>query len=178
MCVKRKKTGQLQKKILFVYNTARYLHNFRLGLMLKMKEQGWQVVAVSPYDDHAEKIENQGIRFQHIPLKRKGKNPFIDLWLLLRLAQYYRKEKPAIIHHFTIKPVIYGSLAARVSGVPGIVNLIPGLGYVFSRGGFLQLIVERMYRLALFSGIQVIFQNGDDLDYFVKKKWSAESKHI
>ncbi|MCD6516711.1 MAG: hypothetical protein J7L72_04725 [Candidatus Aminicenantes bacterium] len=103
-------------------------------------------------------------------LKRKGQNPIADLRLVFRLARFYAREKPAIVHHFTIKPVIYGTLAARISRVPGIVNQVPGLGYVFSRGGHLQHIVEKMYRFAFSTRTHVIFQNPDDLNHFIRRK--------
>jgi len=159
-----------QKKIIFVYNSARYLYNFRLSLMQSMKEKGWQVIAASPYDKYAQKITHKGLRFWELPFKRKGQNPIADLGLIFRLARFYSQEKPAIVHHFTVKPVIYGTLAARISRVPGIVNLVPGLGYVFSRGGHLQHIVEKMYRFAFSTRTHVIFQNPDDLNHFIRRK--------
>lgn len=158
------------KKIIFVYNSASYLYHFRIGLMLAMKEKGWEVIAVSPYDEFAKKIQKSGIIYFDFPFKRKGRNPLSDLWMLIRLVKFYNKEKPKIVHHFTIKPVIYGTLAARICRIPGIVNLVPGLGFVFSKGGLLQQIVEKMYRFSFSSRIRVIFQNMDDLNFFVQRK--------
>jgi len=153
-----------------VYNQASYLYNFRLGLMLAMKKKGWEVIAASPYDESAEKIKTQGIRFQNIPLSRKGKNPFTDFRTIFSLTRFYLKEKPNVVHHFTIKPVIYGTAAARLAGVAGIVNLIPGLGYVFLKGGAIKHLVKKMYRFALSSRVQMIFQNQDDLNFFHQNK--------
>jgi glycosyltransferase involved in cell wall biosynthesis len=135
-----------------------------------MKKRGWQVIAVSPYDKHAEKIKHKGLRFWALPFKRQGQNPFEGLWLIFRLAKFYAREKPIIVHHFTIKPVIYGTLAARFSKVPGIVNLVPGLGYVFLKEGLLQYIVEKMYSFALSNRTHVIFQNPDDRNHFIQRK--------
>ncbi|MBD3413926.1 MAG: glycosyltransferase [Candidatus Aminicenantes bacterium] len=162
--------GKKQKKIIFIYNSARYLYNFRLSLMLSMKKRGWQVTAVSPYDKYARKIRNRGIRFKELAFRRNGKNPIEDLGLIFCLARFYQQEKPTIVHHFTIKPVIYGTLAARFSNVPGIVNLVPGLGYVFAQGGLLQHLVEKMYRCAFSKRVRVIFQNCDDMNFFIQKK--------
>lgn len=159
-----------QKKIAFIYNSASYLYNFRLGIMLSMKERGWEVMAVSPYNDHSGKIRDNGIRFWNLPLNRKSKNPLSDILIFFRLVRFYKQEKPMIVHHFTIKPVIYGTLAARITRVPVIVNLIPGLGYVFSRGGFLQYVVEKMYRFSLSPHVRVVFQNLDDMTFFIKRK--------
>lgn len=155
---------------MFVYNSASYLYRFRLGLMLAMKERGWEVVAVSPFGAAAKKIEARGIRFHKLPLKRKGINPFADLRTFFYLAKLYKQERPNIVHHFTVKPVIYGTAAAHLTRVSGIVNLIPGLGYVFLKGGLLQTVVEKMYRLVLTSRVRVIFQNRDDLSYFLKRQ--------
>ena len=97
-------------------------------------------------------------------------NPLHDLAYLLRLWRLCRDTKPDIVHLFTIKPVIYGSLAARLAGVPGIVNSVPGLGYVFLRGGIVQQLVGLLYKLVLRPPARVIFQNQEDLDFFLKMK--------
>ncbi|MFO7980419.1 MAG: glycosyltransferase family 4 protein [Candidatus Aminicenantes bacterium] len=162
--------GKNKKKIVFVYNSASYLYNFRLSLMLSMRKRGWEVMAVSPYDNFASKFRDNGISYLDFPFKRKGRNPLSDLWMLIRLVKFYNREKPIIVHHFTIKPVIYGTLAARICRIPGIVNLVPGLGFVFSHGGLIQKIVESMYRFSLSARVRMIFQNIDDLNFFVKRK--------
>jgi glycosyltransferase involved in cell wall biosynthesis len=138
--------------------------------MLAMKKRGWQVIALSPYDECAKKIQEKGITYFDFPFKRKGRNPLSDLWMLIRLVKFYNQEKPKIVHHFTIKPVIYGTFAARICRIHGIVNLVPGLGFVFSQGGILQKIVEKMYRFSFSSRVRVIFQNKNDLNFFVKTK--------
>jgi len=158
------------KKIIFLYNSASYLYHFRISLMLAMKKRGWQVIALSPYDECAKKIQENGITYFDFRFKRKGRNPLSDLWMLIRLVKFYNQEKPKIVHHFTIKPVIYGTLAARICRIHGIVNLVPGLGFVFSQGGILQQIVEKMYRFSFSSRVRVIFQNRNDLNFFVKTK--------
>jgi glycosyltransferase involved in cell wall biosynthesis len=158
------------KKIIYVYNSASYLYNFRLGLLKAMRERGWEVTAAAPFDGAAKKIEAQGIRFLDIPLSRKGKNPLVDLWTFFSLLTLYFREKPDAVHHFTIKPVLYGTAAARLARIPGIVNTIPGLGYVHLKGGLIQSLVETMYRLVLSPSVKVIFQNKDDLSFFVKKR--------
>lgn len=155
--------------IIFVYNTATYLYRFRLGLMQTMLRRGWRVIAAAPVDDFSDKIMQKGIQFKALPLSRKGLNPFKDARLWWRLLALYRRERPDIVHHFTVKPVIFGSVAARMAAVQGIVNLVPGLGYVFLHGGWLQKIVEKMYQVAFSSRVHVIFQNQDDRDLFVRK---------
>ncbi|BBO73551.1 glycosyl transferase family 1 [Desulfosarcina widdelii] len=96
-------------------------------------------------------------------------NPFADLVLLMALYQWYVKERPDIVHHFTIKPVIYGSIAAKLAGVPKIINTITGMGYVFTeeKVEFLRTVVKRLYQIALQLSHYTFFQNIDDYQYFV-----------
>jgi len=161
------------RTIVFVYNTAEYLVRFRLGLMRAMRRRGWRVVAAAPPDDHSPTIVAAGIPFVPIPMERKGRNPLADFRLWWRLLGLYRRERPSIVHHFTVKPVIFGSFAARVAGIPGIVNSVPGLGYVFLQGGRLRIMVERLYRLAFSPRVQVVFHNQDDRDFFVRRRMAC-----
>lgn len=138
--------------------------------MQEMLKHGWEVVGVAPDDGYAERLKDIGVRFIDLTMDRKGLNPLKDLRLLCYFICLYHHEKPTIVHHFTIKPVIYGSIAARLVGIPRIVNSVPGLGYVFIKGGFLQSIVEKMYKFALRPPAQVIFQNPDDKNIFLERK--------
>lgn len=162
--------------ILYVSNTAWYLYNFRLSLMQAMLERGWEVIAAAPPDPYASKLTAQGIRFLETPLRRSSMNPIHDLPYLLRLWRLCRDTKPDIVHLFTIKPVIYGSFAARLAGVPGIVNSVPGLGYVFLRGGIVQQLVGLLYKLVLRPPARVIFQNQEDMDFFLKMKLAVANQ--
>jgi glycosyltransferase involved in cell wall biosynthesis len=155
------------RTILYVSNTAWYLFNFRLSLMQTMAGRGWKVNAAAPLDPYAGKLAAQGILFWETPLRRSSLNPLHDLVYLLRLWRLYREIKPDIIHLFTVKPVIYGSLAAWLAGVPGIVNSVPGLGYIFLRGGIIQQLVGLLYKIVLRSPAKIIFQNQEDMDLFL-----------
>jgi len=166
----------VEKKIIYVYNSAAYLIRLRLNLLREMRDNGWRVLAAAPSDPAATAIKKEGFGFLDLPFPRRGTNPFSDLGLLRRLFRLYRRERPAIVHHFTIKPVIYGTLAARLAGVPGIVNGIPGLGYAFLRGGPLRIVVEALYRLALPRRGEVIFQNPEDRNYFLSRGMAAAAR--
>ncbi len=157
-------------KILYVSNTAWYLFNFRLSLMKAMIKAGWQVTAAAPGDRYVSKLKAQGIKFVETPLRRSNMNPFRDISYFLRLCQICWNDKPDIIHLFTAKPVIYGSFAAWIMGVRGIVTSIPGLGYIFLRGGMVKRLVEQLYKLMLRPPVKIIFQNQDDRDHFLKMK--------
>jgi glycosyltransferase involved in cell wall biosynthesis len=157
-------------KILYVANTSWYLYNFRLSLMQAMQRLGWQVVVVAPRDRFSRKLEDQGLRFSPLAIDRKGTNPLPDLRLLCRLWQLYRSEAPDLVHHFTIKPTVYGSLAAKGAGVKGWVNSITGLGYIFIRGGAIQKVAKLLYRFALHPPAQTIFENSQDREFFITNR--------
>ncbi len=160
-------------KILLLANTDWYLYNFRLGLAEALRARGDEVVLVSPAGPYAARLIEKGFHWISFPLDRRGMNPFVEANTVLRLAQLYRQEKPALVHHFTIKCVLYGSLAARLAGIRSVVNSVEGLGYVFTGGGagrkMLQGIVKMLYRLAL-KRTQVVFLNPDDRDFFLHNR--------
>ena len=156
-------------KIAYVANTDWYLYNFRLSLMKTMADRGWEVWAVAPKSSYGEKLKEFGIRFHPLEMNRKGKNPFRDFGLFLRLFRLYRKERPDIVHHFTIKPVIYGSFAAKLVPNIFVVNAVTGLGYVFGKKGIMQRLVKGLYRLALRGNNYTVFQNEENLAYFVQE---------
>ena len=144
--------------------------------MKEMVLKGWEVLAVAPESTYGEKLKNEGIPFFSLTMDRKGKNPFSDLSLVLRLFRLYRRERPEIIHHFTIKPVIYGSFAAKF--VPSVfaVNAVTGLGYVFKQKGWIRKLVEGFYRLVLKGKGYTIFQNPENLSYFVENNLISEDR--
>jgi len=158
----------VNKKAIFVANTGFSLFNFRLPLMKRLSDLGWSVVgAASDEAAYASKFAKEGIKFINVSIDHKGMNPFADLALISKLKSLYEKETPNLVHHFTIKPVIFGSLAAKWANVPAIVNSITGLGYVFVKGGLLKRIVIELYKLALSRRTQIIFQNKNDKQLFL-----------
>lgn len=142
-----------------------------------------QVAICCPMDPAVAEIERLGFTHYPIQLSRWGANPWKELQSLWSLFRLYRRIRPDIVHQVTIKPVIYGSLAAKLAGVPAIVNAISGLGQVFtSRGGKALLrrsAVKLLYRSALSSsGVRVIFQNEDDRRCFLQARLVDASKTI
>jgi glycosyltransferase involved in cell wall biosynthesis len=158
-------------KILLFANTAWYLYNFRLPLAEALRSHGFDVELVSPGDEFAEKLSSAGYRWVEFPFSRKGWNPFQEISTIKRLVELYRREKPDVVHHFTIKCVLYGSLAARTVGIQRVINSITGLGYLFIGNSFGQKLIRPLillfYRIGLRS-TQVIFQNKDDLQQFLE----------
>ncbi len=156
-------------KIILFANTDWYLYNYRLPLARALREEGHEVLLISQPGRYSQRLLQEGLRWQAVPLSRRGVNPLAEAAAILRLLRLYRREQPDLVHHFTIKPVLWGSLAARLAGVKRVVNAVTGLGYVFTARGAFTLIarplVRWLYRLCL-RGSRVIFQNQHDLDYF------------
>ncbi len=159
-------------KILLVSRCAWTLYNFRRGQMCALQAEGATVLGAGAGGDGYEgRIEALGIPFVSLPVDKRALNPLADLKLLWWLYRWYRQERPDIVHHFTIKPVIYGSIAARLAGVPRTVNTVTGLGFVFSESAkpWLRRLVEAQYRVALAKVHYTFFQNNEDRDLFVKQ---------
>jgi glycosyltransferase involved in cell wall biosynthesis len=158
-------------KILLFANTSWYLYNFRLPLAEALRSAGHEVILVSPSDDYSQKLTDAGFMWIDFPLSRKGRNPFFEVVTLFRLITLYRNAKPDLVHHFTIKCVVYGSLAARWTGIKSVINAITGLGYVFIGNSksqtILRWLIILLYRFSL-KGTRVVFQNEDDLRQFLE----------
>lgn len=159
-------------KILLVANTDWYLYRFRSSLANFLREQGNEIVFVSPPGRFIPEIRNWGFRWVAWHIGRKSVNPLIELKSIFELARIYSLEKPSLVHLHTIKPVLYGSLAARLTKVPALVHSITGRGYVFLgkdiKARLLKILVKRIYRFALNTRSSVtIFENETDRKYFL-----------
>jgi len=168
-------------KIILFANTEWYLYTFRLSLAQALRGKGHEVVLVSPPGKYSRRLEEAGFRWISFPLSRRGANPLAELATIWRLRNLYRTEKPDIVHHFTIKCVLYGSLAARLAGVHihRIINAITGLGFVFIdqgwQAGGRRGLVKLLYRIAL-KNTQVVFQNEDDRRLFLEMGLVTEAQ--
>lgn len=166
--------GQPGPQILFVVNACWFFVSHRLPLAQAAQRQGFTVhVAASP-DDTCAQLEAAGIHFHPLPFSRNGRHPLRELRTFLSLLALYRRLRPDLVHHVTIKPILYGGLAARIARIPAVVNAVAGLGYTFlARGQAASLfrdLVRFGYRKALSHTNQtVIFQNDDDRREFVSR---------
>lgn len=161
----------MSMRILYVVNDANFFLSHRLPLALAAQNEGFDIHVATPLSDDVEKIRRGGFIFHPIPLTRRGAHLGEEMESMMALYRLYRKIKPDLLHLVTIKPVLYGGIAARLAGVPAVVSAITGLGYVFIARGFkaflLRTIVKRAYRFALgHSNGRVIFQNPDDRSSF------------
>lgn len=173
VCIIYSMLHERPKRIVYVAaNTSWYLYNFRRPLLMALLARGYRVHALAPEDAYAPKLRDLGIKLIPIEITRSGVNPFADAALLARFISVYRHSNPDIVQHFTVKPVIYGTLAARLCHVERIFNMVPGMGYVFTGASFkklcIQRIVRRLYKTTMNFSHHVFFQNHEDRDYFLR----------
>lgn len=157
----------MRKKVLISINTAWNIYNFRSGLIRALINHGYEVVAVAPHDEYAPRLAELGCRFIPMPMESNGTNPRRDLMLLVRYFRMLRAERPLVFLGYTVKPNVYGSLAAHVLRIP-VVNNIAGLGTTFINNGFLTRIVKLLYRTSLRRSRRVFFQNAEDQELFTR----------
>lgn len=165
------------KRIAIVANTTWNIYNFRLNIIRKLIAEGYEVIVMAPVDKFITYTES--IReVTHIPIKhlhRDSVNPLRDLKLLIELIRLYRKYKPDLILHYTIKPNIYGGIATRLLRIPSIA-VVTGLGYSLIHEGWLNFITRRLYQFALPGHRKVIFENIDDQKLLKSKIWFLRRK--
>lgn len=159
------------KKILLVANTGWYLYNFRLPLARFLRSQGVEPVMVSPRDAYIERLQSEGFRWVEFALNRRSRNPARELLVVARLIRIYRAEQPDAVHHFTAKCMLYGTLAAKLTGIRAVVNAVTGLGPVFLGTDWmaraLRPPLKWFYRNVLTARrVRVVFENPDDLQTF------------
>ena len=153
-------------KIVATVNAAWNLVNFRMGVLRALMAQGYEIVAVTPEDAASRQaLELAGIRLIALPMDSAGLSPMRDLALLAAFRRVLQRERPVAMLGYTIKPNVYGSLAARSLGIPTL-NNISGLGTGFMNTGMLNRVVRSLYRVGLAGAHSVFFQNGDDLAHF------------
>src|SRR6266849_7189519 len=155
------------RKILISLNAAWNLVNFRAGLIRSLVAQGHEVVAVAPPDEYAPRLEKLGCRYVPLPMDSKGTHPGRDMQLLWRFFRLFQNERPDVFLVYTVKPNVYGSLAAHALSIP-VINNIAGLGAVFVKDSWLTRLVRFLYRLAFAKSRRVFFQNDDDRRAFVE----------
>lgn len=163
------------RTILFVHNAPDTFLSHRLPLALAAQQVGFDVHVATTDGPAAAQLKSSGFTVHALRLDRSGTNLAKEFSTILAMFRLYRQLRPDIVHHTTIKPVLYGSIIARMVRVPNVVNAITGLGYVFVTSGLkvfiLRGFVQRAYRVALANrNSAVIFQNSDDLERFIRQK--------
>lgn len=164
-----------QPRLLFVVNNAAFFTSHRLPLGLAAAAEGYDVHVACPPSPALDALAARGFTVHPVPIERRRHTIVSEGRALRALTLLYRDLRPDIVHHVTVKPVLYGSLAARLAGVPALVNAMSGLGYLYTTtGGVASLrrgVVETIYRVAFrHPRLRVIFQNPDDRDAFVRRR--------
>lgn len=168
-------------KIILFANTDWYLYNFRRSLASALRDAGHDVLLISPSGIYGEKLRELGFHWTPIPMDRRSLNPFREFKLLLWLRKLIRQEQADVVHGFTIKCAVYGSLAAKLAGVSASISAVAGMGYVFTsnniRARLLRPIVRLLMRIALNGQrSRLILQNRDDVELFCTVGWVDQSR--
>jgi glycosyltransferase involved in cell wall biosynthesis len=157
------------KSIVICSNYAWTIYNFRMSLIKSLNRSGYRVIVITQFDGYEKKIAKEVDQIMSLYISPKGINPLKDIYTFYDLFKKLSLIKPYSLLLFTIKPVIYGSIAARVMNIPCI-PMITGLGTVFISRNLLTKIVKFFFRLALKKSAVVLFQNTDDKELFIHEK--------
>jgi glycosyltransferase involved in cell wall biosynthesis len=162
-------------RLLYLVTEDWYFCSHRLPLAAAARDAGFDVSVATRVRAHADEIRRAGVEPIPIGLSRRSVNPFREAGALREIARTYRAVKPDIVHHVALKPVLYGSLAARLAGVPAVVNALAGLGYAFSSrdlaARLVRPAVEAAFRALLDRPTsRLIVQNPDDLAFLVSER--------
>jgi len=155
------------KKLFLVVNVDWFFLSHRLPIALAAKKRGYEVTVFAIEEGgHGNDIRGHGLKFVPLPTSRSGTNIFTELKVLVFLFRYYKKERPDIIHHVAVKPVTYGSVAAKLTGVPKVVNALSGLGFLFINADTNRLahtLVNAFFNYGFKNpNLRFILQNRDD----------------
>lgn len=164
-------------KIIIVANTSWSILNFRKGLLVKLLGLGCELTIVAPRDSFSQLLEGLGCKFMDLPVSARGVNPLGDILFCYRLYCIYKAINPNFIIHYTIKPNIYGSFAAKLASKPSLA-ITTGLGYVFSKKSILRAIVKMLYKYSLCFASEVWFLNGDDKELFLESRLVSNKKAV
>ena len=160
------------RRILFLLANDWYFYWHRLAVAERIAARGYDVHVAAPDGRFRASIEAAGLRFHPIQMDRQGLNPFKDLATIKGVIELYRTLEPDLVHHVAVKPIIYGSIAAKITKVPVVINAMPGLGYVFVS----QQLTARLIRPAIATAFRllvnaqntkVIVENRDDMNRWI-----------
>lgn len=173
----------MQPRILYVVNSADFFLSHRLPIALAARASGYDVHVATPDSPAVDAIRAHGFEHHAFPLGRRTVTPWGELRSLLALRALYRRIGPTLVHHVALKAVLYGTAAARLTGVTAVVNAVTGLGYLFCqsgvRGWFLRTVALSVFRVVM-RGFHVtfIFQNPDDRKEFLDAGIVEDSRSV
>lgn len=162
-----------------VANTTWNIYNFRRNVIRKLVQENIETYVLSPIDEYI-KYKDEFPDVVHVPLKklkRNSTNPIHDIQLTSELKSLYKKYNLDFIVHYTVKPNIYGGVAAHQLGIPSI-GIVTGLGYAFIKGGMIETITKFLYRNSLKHHRKIIFENMDDRELFIQENLIESSQGV
>ena len=165
--------------ILYLVTEDWYFWSHRLPIARAARDAGWEVLVATRVKNHGEQIEREGFRLIPIKMRRRSLAPWREFAAVAELIRIYRRERPDLVHQVAMKPVLYGSLAAALTGVPAIVNALAGMGYVFTassvKARLLRPLIKKAFRWLLDRvNARLILQNPDDVAAMVAGTVAAE----
>ena len=160
-------------KIILFANTDWYLYNFRRSLAVALLEDGHELLLLSPPGEYGLRLRSLGLDWRPVDMRRRSLNPLREAMLLAGLCRLFRRERPDIVHNFTIKCAVYGSLAARLVRGIARINAVAGMGYVFTSRDFLARVLRPMVRALMHYAMdgrdaRLIVQNPDDVCFLTR----------
>ena len=168
-------------KLVFISNTSFGMSNFRLEVLQALRDEGYNIHIIAPQDCSTQALIDNNFKFHPININSKGLNPLEDFSTLLSIHKLLREIKPSLVFNYTIKPVIYGSLACNVLSIPNIA-ITTGLGYVFIGNGVKKQVLKKfvclLYKVALFKTQEVWFLNIEDKEAFLSYNIVKKEKAI
>lgn len=171
-------------RLLYVVTEDWYFRLHWLNLAVAARRAGYDVAVATRINapEHAQAIQDAGLRLLPLGMNRRSLNPLRELGAVAGLTELYRRERPDLVHHVAIKPVLYGAFAARRAGVPHWVNGLPGLGYVYAsdepKARLLRPLIGGLFRLLLnHPRSAVLLQNHDDARFFADGIVAPERVH-
>lgn len=156
-------------KIVITLNTSWNIYNFRMNFIRTLLEKGHEVHTVAPADDFTHRLTAAGCIHHNVRMDSRGANPIKDMGLILEFLLIYRRIRPDMVLHYTIKPNVYGTLAAALLRIP-VINNVCGLGTVFLKEGIVSRIALALYKFSFRYPKRVFFQNSDDYKLFLERR--------
>jgi len=153
-----------KNRILFVTNVDWFFISHRLVIAEEAQKRGFEVIVAAEDTGRSQEIVDKGLQFINLSFSRSGTNPIKEFNTLMKFFKIYYNLKPEIIHHITLKPVIYGSIIAKLLNIKSVINAVSGLGYNFTEGriNLVSKIMLSLMKYGFSNNLCIIFQNKDD----------------
>lgn len=173
----------MEHHICLVANTSWYIYNFRLPLVRQILSSGYSLTIIAPRDSYTPFLESEGVVFCNWDVTRNSINPITELLSIIHLTSLYKSLTPSLVHHFTIKACLYGTIAAKIARIYCVVNAVTGLGHMFlgvrKRNRLLRRVTKPLYKATLNARRStVVFQNASDLERLVDLGITSSSQAL